>query len=69
MSKHYYRMLYWRRRLAPRVPRPRRRRGAGVEEGIPRSVLVFCGVVLLVIAASWALASLSGLLGGHGLPL
>ncbi|MDB1090014.1 hypothetical protein PJ985_20860 [Streptomyces sp. ACA25] len=69
MQKHYYRLLYWKRRLTRHLPRLSRRRG-GLPEGVPRALLIFTLVVLLVMVVSAVLSTLPPFLGGgSGIPL
>jgi hypothetical protein len=55
MLKHYYRLVYWRRRFtrATRVPR-RRGRGPLFTDRV-RPFLVFAVIVLIALAASYVL--------------
>ncbi|GAA1930653.1 hypothetical protein GCM10009716_42600 [Streptomyces sodiiphilus] len=59
MREHYYRLLYWKRRLLRGLPRLRPRGGVrGPLRRVPRPLLVFTLVVLAVLALSLALNTL-----------
>ncbi|MEK8145235.1 hypothetical protein NKH18_39065 [Streptomyces sp. M10(2022)] len=57
MLKHYYRLVYWRRRLAPAIRIPvRRGRGRDLlRTDRVRPFLVFAVIVLIMITLSYGL--------------
>lgn len=60
MLKHYYRLVYWRRRLRRTTRGPGRRRGGLLRAGLLRTdrvrpFVVFAVLVLITLAVSYVL--------------
>ena len=60
MLKHYYRLVYWYRRLRPGTRRPGRRRGSLLRADLLRTdrvrpFVVFAVLVLITLAVSYVL--------------